>query len=117
MVHLSRVQTGLNDPAAEKHSADPAKDLHHKASQLHLADYNDEFTTSVYGSRFAREDLPKNRMPEGAMPKEVAYQMIKDQLSLDGNPKLKYVGDSPRFGSSALTQTLPAWHLSSRLIW
>lgn len=91
MVHLSRVQTGLNDPTAEQHAADHAKDLHHKASQLHLADYNDEFTTSIYGSRFAREDLPKNRMPEGAMPKEVAYQMIKDQLSLDGNPKLKCV--------------------------
>jgi glutamate decarboxylase len=25
------------------------------------------------------------------MPKEVAYRMIKDDLSLDGNPMLKYV--------------------------
>lgn len=92
MVHLSRVQTGLDataTPPKASESATPAADLHHKASQLHLADYSDEFTTSIYGSRFAREDLPKNRMPEGAMPKEVAYQMIKDQLSLDGNPKLK----------------------------
>ncbi|KAJ3472836.1 hypothetical protein NLG97_g10687 [Lecanicillium saksenae] len=80
MVHLSRVQTGLQK--------DPHADLAHKASQLHLANYDDDFTTSIYGSRFAREDLPKNRMPEGEMPKEVAYQMIKDQLSLDGNPKL-----------------------------
>ncbi|XWX00577.1 hypothetical protein V2A60_008598 [Cordyceps javanica] len=92
MVHLTRVQTGLSsdpkaDPKAAAAAAAPA-DLHHKASQLHLAEYNDDFTTSVYGSRFAREDLPKNHMPEGEMPKEVAYQMIKDQLSLDGNPKL-----------------------------
>ena len=30
-------------------------------------------------------------MPEKEMPKEVAYRMIKDELSLDGNPMLKYV--------------------------
>lgn len=49
----------------------------------------DSFTTSVYGSRFAAEDLPKHVMPEDSMPKEVAYRMIKDDLSLDGNPMLK----------------------------
>ncbi|KAI9810726.1 MAG: hypothetical protein M1827_006064 [Pycnora praestabilis] len=48
----------------------------------------DEITTSVYGSRFAGEDLPKHEMPEKEMPKEVAYKMIKDELSLDGNPML-----------------------------
>ena len=52
---------------------------------------SDTFTTTVYGSRFAAEDLPKHEMPEGEMPKEVAYRMIKDDLSLDGNPMLKYV--------------------------
>ncbi len=51
----------------------------------------DMFTTSVYGSKFAAEDLPKHEMPENEMPKEVAYRMIKDDLSLDGNPMLKYV--------------------------
>jgi glutamate decarboxylase len=55
--------------------------------QLHTDE--DCFTTSVYGSRFAVEDLPKVEMPEGEMPKEVAYRMIKDELSLDGNPMLK----------------------------
>lgn len=52
---------------------------------------DDSFTTTVYGSRFAAEDLPKHEMPENEMPKEVAYRMIKDDLSLDGNPMLKYV--------------------------
>ncbi|KAM3525738.1 hypothetical protein NHJ13051_003824 [Beauveria bassiana] len=99
MVHLSRVQTGLEGPKAEQ-STTSADKLHHEASQLHLADYNDDFTTSVYGSRFAREDLPKNSMPEGEMPKEVAYQMIKDQLSLDGNPKLNLAS----FVSTYMTQ-------------
>ena len=50
---------------------------------------DDEFSTSVYGSRFAAEDLPSHEMPEKEMPKEVAYRMIKDDLSLDGNPMLK----------------------------
>lgn len=49
----------------------------------------DKFTTSVYGSRFAAEELPQHEMPEHEMPKEVAYRLIKDDLSLDGNPMLK----------------------------
>ena len=63
-------------------------------------------TTSVYGSRWAGQDLPKNEMPDDEMPKEVAYRMIKcvlilmfeenkvdfeiarDDLTLDGTPTL-----------------------------
>jgi glutamate decarboxylase len=52
---------------------------------------DDEFSTSVYGSRFAAQDLPSHEMPEREMPKDVAYRMIKDDLSLDGNPMLKYI--------------------------
>ena len=48
----------------------------------------DEVTASVYGSRFAAECLPMHEMPEKEMPKEIAYRMIKDDLSLDGNPIL-----------------------------
>ncbi|KAK7920742.1 hypothetical protein PG985_008764 [Apiospora marii] len=55
---------------------------------LQLSNDDDSFTTSVYGSRFAAEDLPRHEMPEGEMPREVAYRMIKDDLSLDGNPML-----------------------------
>jgi glutamate decarboxylase len=57
--------------------------------KLASQDDEDQFTTSVYGSRFAAVDLPKHEMPEKEMPKEVAYRMIKDDLSLDGNPMLK----------------------------
>lgn len=49
----------------------------------------DTFTTSIYGSRFAAEDLPRFEMPNGEMPKDIAYKLIKDELSLDGNPMLK----------------------------
>jgi glutamate decarboxylase len=56
---------------------------------------DDEFSTSVYGSRFAAQDLPSHEMPEREMPKEIAYRMIKDELSLDGNPMLKSVSNPP----------------------
>ncbi|KAI5235808.1 glutamate decarboxylase [Aureobasidium subglaciale] len=42
----------------------------------------------VYGSRFAEEDLPRHGMPEDGMPSQIAYRMIKDDLTLDGNPTL-----------------------------
>ncbi|KAI9760464.1 MAG: hypothetical protein M4579_001658 [Chaenotheca gracillima] len=50
--------------------------------------FHDEFTTSIYGSKFASEDLPRHEMPDTEMPKDIAYRMIKDDLSLDGNPML-----------------------------
>ncbi|KAK4186110.1 glutamate decarboxylase [Podospora australis] len=59
-----------------------------KKAHLQLVNDEDSFTTSVYGSKFAARDLPKHEMPEQEMPKEVAYRMIKDELSLDGNPML-----------------------------
>jgi glutamate decarboxylase len=49
----------------------------------------DEFSSSVYGSRFASMDLPSHELPDKEMPKDIAYRMIKDELSLDGNPMLK----------------------------
>ncbi|KAI1816604.1 glutamate decarboxylase [Poronia punctata] len=79
MVHLSTV-TEKNGPGAVP---DPVNNV-----KLQLSSHDDSFTTSIYGSRFAAEDLPKHEMPETEMPKEVAYRMIKDELSLDGNPML-----------------------------
>lgn len=59
---------------------------------LDLPQGEDAFYSSVYGSRFAAEQLPTNEMPEKEMPRDVAYRMIKDELSLDGNPMLKFAG-------------------------
>ena len=81
MVHLATVpkESSVNAPLVEGKKK-PTLDTGREA---------DCFTTSVYGSKFAAEDLPKHEMPEHEMPKEVAYRMIKDDLSLDGNPMLK----------------------------
>ncbi|KAH8661065.1 pyridoxal phosphate-dependent transferase [Ilyonectria robusta] len=56
--------------------------------QMQLSNYEDEFATSVYSSRFAGMDLPHHHMPECEMPRDIAYRMIKDDLSLDNNPML-----------------------------
>lgn len=80
MVHLNHI----SQPEAE--GAALAQEI--KKVHLNLAEHDDQFTTSVYGSRFAVADLPRHEMPEQEMPREVAYRMIKDELSLDGNPML-----------------------------
>ncbi|KAI9889317.1 MAG: hypothetical protein M1814_005560 [Vezdaea aestivalis] len=81
MVHLAKVP---NDREAK---ASVAEDVGLEALCLDPVE-EDTFTSSVYGSRFAAQDLPKHEMPEKEMPKEVAYRLIKDDLSLDGNPML-----------------------------
>ncbi|RWR85187.1 glutamate decarboxylase 4-like protein [Cinnamomum micranthum f. kanehirae] len=43
---------------------------------------------SVFASRYVRDSLPRYRMPEQSIPKEAAYEIIHDELLLDGNPRL-----------------------------
>ncbi len=80
MVHLASVP---NDKAANAPLVQGMDNL-----KLEPNDKEDEVTASVYGSRFAAECLPMHEMPEKEMPKEIAYRMIRDDLSLDGNPML-----------------------------
>ncbi|CBF78712.1 hypothetical protein AN7278.2 [Aspergillus nidulans FGSC A4] len=42
----------------------------------------------VYGTKYAAEELPLYVMNDNGMPPDVAEQMIRDELSLDGNPLL-----------------------------
>lgn len=46
-----------------------------------------EYTTT-YGSRYFSESIPKYEMPEDGMPARAAYQLIHEELNLDGNPAL-----------------------------
>jgi glutamate decarboxylase len=86
MVHLASVP---NDDHVKKHRKGRlAKGVENLELGPIISD-EDTFTTTVYGSKYAAEDLPKHEMPEKEMPKEVAYKMIKDDLSLDGKPLLK----------------------------
>ncbi|KAI9170934.1 Glutamate decarboxylase [Paramyrothecium foliicola] len=84
MVHLASIPEQGTDSATNT----PAGDNGASKEDTGFSNDGNEFTTSVYGSRFAGEDLPKRKMPETQMPRDVAYRMIKDDLSLDGNPTL-----------------------------
>ncbi|KAM0980252.1 hypothetical protein ACFX2C_015992 [Malus domestica] len=47
-----------------------------------------EQVNCTFASRYVRNVLPKFQMPETSMPKDSAYQIINDELMLDGNPRL-----------------------------
>nr|BAX08661.1 glutamate decarboxylase [Gentiana triflora] len=44
--------------------------------------------SSTFASRYVRTCLPRFKMAETSIPKEAAYQIINDELMLDGNPRL-----------------------------
>ncbi len=75
MVHLSAIPTDAQtEPVVEslkKFSFEQVPSL--------IEDDEDEDPSviSVYGSKWAAQDLPKHEMPEKEMPREVVYRMIK----------------------------------------
>ncbi|MFM6059357.1 MAG: glutamate decarboxylase, partial [Microcystis aeruginosa] len=44
--------------------------------------------TPTYASRFLTSAVPKYEIPEGEMPPAAAYNLIRDELALDGNSRL-----------------------------
>ncbi|CAH9089867.1 unnamed protein product [Cuscuta europaea] len=44
--------------------------------------------SSTFASRYVRTSLPRFEMAAESIPKEAAYQIINDELMLDGNPRL-----------------------------
>ncbi|KAI9320130.1 glutamate decarboxylase [Dichotomocladium elegans] len=42
----------------------------------------------AYGSRYATEEIPKFRLPEKSTQSKIAYQLIHDELELDGRPAM-----------------------------
>ncbi len=42
----------------------------------------------TYSTRYFRESVPKHDIPESGMPANAAFQLIHDELNLDGNPSL-----------------------------
>ncbi|KAI9483723.1 MAG: glutamate decarboxylase [Benjaminiella poitrasii] len=59
-----------------------------KESKMNGEHHPDAVETTIYGTRWASEDIPRFEMPEEEMPSTVAYRLVKDDLALDGNPAL-----------------------------
>jgi glutamate decarboxylase len=45
-------------------------------------------TNTTYSSRYFAEEVPEHEIPASSMPARAAYQLIHDELDLDGNPAL-----------------------------
>ena len=65
MVHLNRVATDVE--------VEEAKSVVESFGSFKLdgIDEEDDFTATVYGSKYAAEDLPRHAMPEKEMPPQV----------------------------------------------
>ncbi|ORZ01684.1 glutamate decarboxylase [Syncephalastrum racemosum] len=50
--------------------------------------HHDAVSTSVYGTRWASEAIPRYDMPQDEMPSNVAYRLIKDELAVRSNGAL-----------------------------
>lgn len=45
-------------------------------------------STLAYSSRYATEGIPKFKLPEQSIEAQAAYQLIHDELELDGRPNM-----------------------------
>ena len=61
--------------------------LSHKKNLSQLAEF-EQMQAPTYGSRYSTEPIPKYTLPEEGIPAKVAYQLIHDELRLDGNAAL-----------------------------
>jgi glutamate/tyrosine decarboxylase-like PLP-dependent enzyme len=43
---------------------------------------------TTYSSRYFTDEVPAHAIPDDSMPARAAYQLIRDELNLDGNPAL-----------------------------
>jgi len=49
---------------------------------------DDDVLAPTYGSRYMDAPAPAHALPERGMPPRVAAQLIRDEMTLDGNPEL-----------------------------
>jgi len=59
-----------------------------KKVHLHDLDDEDQILTPTYGLRSLRKALPRYDLPESEMSPQTAYNVIRDELMLDGNARL-----------------------------
>lgn len=59
-----------------------------KKTKLHEMKESERSLTPTYASRELNETVPKYEMPEGEMLPKIAYNIVHDELMLDGNSRL-----------------------------
>ncbi|KAG0356966.1 pyridoxal phosphate-dependent transferase [Gamsiella multidivaricata] len=68
-----------SDEIMKRAKASPAHQLMGKSKTIH---------SLAYGSRYATQDIPKYKLPEQSTEAAAAYQLIHDELELDGRPTM-----------------------------
>ncbi|KAI8335779.1 glutamate decarboxylase [Chlamydoabsidia padenii] len=71
--------------------------------------------TSFYGTRWAAEEIPRYELPADEMPSTTAYQLVKDELQLDGNPALNLATFVTTYMEEE-AERLMAEHISKNII-
>ena len=59
--------------------------LHQKLSDEEIKE-DESGHASTYSTRYFDQSIPKYEFPEKGMPANAAYQLVHDELNLDGNP-------------------------------
>jgi glutamate decarboxylase len=64
-------------------------DAHLSEGGRHLRQLTTTSHLTPYGTKYASEvTVPKYRIPEQGAPADTVYQLIRDELDLDGRPNL-----------------------------
>ncbi|TYH03254.1 hypothetical protein ES288_A09G205600v1 [Gossypium darwinii] len=71
-----------------KYTYFPTRSTAKKETMLAATNPTEEHVHSTFASRYVRAPVPRFKMPEKSIPKDAAYQVIHDELMLDGNPRL-----------------------------
>jgi len=59
-----------------------------KKVRLHDLPDEEQVLTPTYGQRLLRKSLPRYELPESEMSPQTAYNVVHDELILDGNARL-----------------------------
>jgi hypothetical protein len=81
--------TNLHEPDVEPTNGRALK--HYPSTVASGPDYSAEEQSDsepLYGHPLMCASAPTERFPRRSVPARVAHQLIKDELSLDGNPKM-----------------------------
>jgi glutamate decarboxylase len=84
MVHINRVST-TKEISEEKNQFEAIDAT--TSINLTPEDEADDFTATVYGSKYAAEDLPRHEMPDREMPPSMYVYKTVDTFASKGRPK------------------------------